>query len=481
MSTRKVLDQSAAVQDSRYVTIIYLEGYQYTRSGISSRKTSYRCSYYRTGCKGKVDLITRTNKFMNFVGHTCERGDGTEVPDPTSDTSDQNTTTAVTTANPCMIIPQGGYQPPPFNSVVRIGPNHIDPVLLGRIENPPLSLVRNSTLQFLQFNCMSGYGPNDTPNRVIGWAHPDLIELLKHADSTIYVDTSLRRLPPGFEQCMTLVVYDKTSGFFVPAFYVLCTTRALASYRNALYFVVQSTRRKLRPQEIVCAFDNELYRALQLKFPNAVVKGSVFLFKKACQTRMEQLEISEETINVAMEKGVLDMLASIPPERVATAGIAWVKQQIKKKCSTAGILYAQDQWRSFWVYFRRVWISQFSPAMWNMHGLSNSIITRTNNPVEHFLTELENSFTAPDAGLKFFVATIERMARRHVAGLAGETTTLPSAVEMYSDVETSSDEGSFGGESDKDDSDDEVDFIKTEPLGGHVGISDEDENKQEAG
>ncbi|ETP50138.1 hypothetical protein F442_04459 [Phytophthora nicotianae P10297] len=359
--------------------------------------------------------------------------------------------------------------------MVRVGPSQIDPILLGRIENPPLSLVRNSTLQFFQFNCITGYEPKNTPNRVIGWAHPYLIELLKHADSTLYVDTALRRLPPGSEQCMALVMYEKTSGFFVPAFYVLCTTRALTSYRNALYFIVQATRRKLKPQEVVCSFDNELYRALQLQFPNAVVKGSVYLFKKACQTRMEQLEMSEEAINIAMEKGVLDMLASITPDRVASAGIAWVKQQIKNKCITTGIPYSRDQWSSFWVYFRRVWISQFSPAMWNMHGLNNSIITRTNNPLEHFQRELENSFTAPDPGLQFFVATIERMARRYVADLAGETTTLPSAVEVYSEMEAASDEESGGELSGDEDDDEDVDFIKSESPRGHDVICDEEE------
>ncbi|EEY56900.1 uncharacterized protein PITG_10439 [Phytophthora infestans T30-4] len=88
---------------------------------------------------------------------------------------------------------------------------------------------------------------------------------------------------------------------------------------------------------------------------------------------MEELKIPDEAINIAMEK--------------------------------AGFPYAQDPWNSLWVYFQRVWISQFSPAVWNMHGLNNSIIVRTNSPLDHFQRELESSFTAPDPGLQFFVAT----------------------------------------------------------------------------
>ncbi|KAE8894615.1 hypothetical protein PF003_g21464 [Phytophthora fragariae] len=232
MSARKVVDQSAAVQDSRFTTTIYLEGYQYTRATTSARKTSYRCSYYRSaGCKGKVDLIARTKTFTNFTDHTCERGD--HLASETSDLTNSVTPDTVTTGHPYMVPTQGGFQPPPVNRVARAGPGQIDPNDLARIESPPLLFVRNSTLNFFQFNCMSGYGPDNTPNRVIGWAHPHLVELLKHAGSTIYVDTSCRHLPPGFGQCLALVVYNKPSGFFVPVYYVLCTLRTMARHHVA--------------------------------------------------------------------------------------------------------------------------------------------------------------------------------------------------------------------------------------------------------
>ncbi|KAG7387240.1 hypothetical protein PHYPSEUDO_014525 [Phytophthora pseudosyringae] len=85
--------------------------------------------------------------------------------------------------------------------------------------------------------------------------------------------------------------------------------------------------------------------------------------------------------------------------------------------------------------------------------------------------ELDAAFAAPDPGLQFFVATIERMARRHVADLAAETTTLPNAVEVHSEVEAPSDSGT---ESDSGES-----VITTEPSQGHDGSSDEDESGEE--
>ncbi|KAJ8569450.1 hypothetical protein ON010_g5811 [Phytophthora cinnamomi] len=464
----RVLDQSAAVQNSRFTTTIYLEGYQYTRATTSARKTSYRCSYYRSaGCRGKVDLITRSRKFTNFVGHTCERGENyaSETPDPITNYTQTDVPAAaaiVTSGHPYMVQAPAPFQPPPINRMSRVGPGQVNPNHLAQIESSPLLFVRNTKLNFFQFNCMSGYGPDNTPNRVIGWAHPHLLELLKHTGSTVYVDTSLRRLPPGFEQCLILVVHDKPSG----------------AYRNAINFIVGSTRRKFQPSEVVCAFDGDLVSALQAEFPSAVVKGGVHLFKKACLNRMERLEISEEAINFAMEKGVLDMLASIPPDRVATAGIAWVKQQIKTKCDGAGVPYAQQQWRSFWNYFRRIWIAQFPPALWNLYGLTNNVIARTNNPLEQFQRDLDSAFASSDPGLLFFVTTIEKMARHHVADLDAETTTLPSAVEVFSEEEVSSDEENTGNESDGVDSDDDDDddndgLLKIEPPHGHQSVDEE--------
>uniref|UniRef100_H3GWZ2 FLYWCH-type domain-containing protein n=1 Tax=Phytophthora ramorum TaxID=164328 RepID=H3GWZ2_PHYRM len=476
MSARKVLDQSAAIQDSRFTTTMILEGFQYTKASISSRKTSYRCSYYRSaGCKGKVDLITRTKKFTNFIEHTCERGDDIELQTPDPTTSGQNLLPVSHLAAE-VTAAQNVFQPPVFTPAARNLAIQIDPNLLGQIEMPPLSLVRNTTMNFFHFNCMNGYGANNTPNRVIGWAHPHLLELLKHANSTIYIDTSFRRLPPGFELFCAVVVHDKPSGFFVPVFYVLGSTRTLRIYRNALSFIIQATRRKLNPAEVVCDFDVELHSALQAQFPNAVVRGSVYLFKHDCRARMERLQISEEAVNIAMEKGVLDMLVSIPPGRVATAGIAWVTQQIKTKCVGAGVPYAQDQWRSFWVYFKCIWTIQFPPAMWNLHDVSSSIIARTSNPLQQFHRELDSAFASPDPGLLFFVATIERMARRHVADLAAETTTLPRRVEVFSEEEHSSHEGV---ESDGDDDTDDGLFKIESSCGHEGGVNRNEENESE--
>ncbi|KAG6614497.1 Extradiol ring-cleavage dioxygenase [Phytophthora cinnamomi] len=140
----RVLDQSAAVQDSRFTTTIYLEGYQYTRATTSARKTSYRCSYYRSaGCRGKVDLITRSRKFTNFVGHTCERGENyaSETPDPITNYTQTDVPAAaaiVTSGHPYMVQAPAPFQPPPINRMSRVGPGQVNPNHLAQIESSPL-------------------------------------------------------------------------------------------------------------------------------------------------------------------------------------------------------------------------------------------------------------------------------------------------------------------------------------------------------
>ncbi|EGZ16350.1 hypothetical protein PHYSODRAFT_334539 [Phytophthora sojae] len=55
-------------------TVIQLNGHQYTKARESSRKISFRCSFYRRtpGCKGKVDYSFARDVFYNFTPHTCE-------------------------------------------------------------------------------------------------------------------------------------------------------------------------------------------------------------------------------------------------------------------------------------------------------------------------------------------------------------------------------------------------------------------------
>jgi len=96
----------------------------------------------------------------------------------------------------------------------------------------------------------------------------------------------------------------------------------------------------------------------------------------------------------------------------------------------------------------------YDPELWNVHGMSNRIIARTNNPLERFNREMNDAFATPHPNMATFVTTIEQLSRRHVATLEAvrgrraarrtvESIVLPTAADLgdTSDYDSSSEEG----------------------------------------
>lgn len=52
-------------------TTCYFKGYKYARAWASQRKIVYRCSKYRTGCKGKMEYSIASMGYASVRGHTC--------------------------------------------------------------------------------------------------------------------------------------------------------------------------------------------------------------------------------------------------------------------------------------------------------------------------------------------------------------------------------------------------------------------------
>jgi hypothetical protein len=122
---------------------------------------------------------------------------------------------------------------------------------------------------------------------------------------------------------------------------------------------------------------------------------------------------------------VLDALTVIDPAKVKAQGIAWVKREIKARCSELKIEYQTENWKMFWKYFRRTYLGHVHPpAMWNVHGVSPDTVAKTNNPIEKFSKELQIAFpggpsSRPD--LQTFVTSIEEISRHYVKKLGDPT------------------------------------------------------------
>ncbi|KAE8914207.1 hypothetical protein PF003_g1534 [Phytophthora fragariae] len=84
----------------------------------------------------------------------------------------------------------------------------------------------------------------------------------------------------------------------------------------------------------------------------------------------------------------------------------------------AGIAYSRTKWKQFWGYFRATWLEQYNIEDWNVHGLGNDLITRTNNPLERFHRELNRAFPTTHPNIVTFVKIIRTISQNFVAKLA---------------------------------------------------------------
>ncbi|EGZ16351.1 hypothetical protein PHYSODRAFT_334540 [Phytophthora sojae] len=224
--------------------------------------------------------------------------------------------------------------------------------------------------------------------RVLGWADPRLLELLRYLGSQMFVDGTFRCVPRSFYQCVVLMVSDAASGVFVPSVYTLTTGKTHQLYQKLMRFMNDCTGSRLQPGSVVCDFEAALIDSVTDQFPHARVIGCLFHFKQVIRRRMMKLRIRPQEISIAMEVGVLDMLTVIVPAHVDPHGINYVSELIMSRCRTEEIEYSAVEWDRFWKYFRRTWINIFPVDVWNVYGMDLGVVSRTNNPLERFNREL---------------------------------------------------------------------------------------------
>ncbi|GMF17267.1 unnamed protein product [Phytophthora fragariaefolia] len=212
----------------------------------------------------------------------------------------------------------------------------------------------------------------------------------------------------------------------MPVYYVLSTSRSGDSFWDMVHFVVQGTDQRLEPAEVVCDFENALIDALQTQFPNAIVIGCLFHLKQALRRAMKGFLILEDECSIAMTRGVLDTLTVLEHSLIEN-GIKWVKRESSQRYYEAGI------------------------AVWNVAGLSNELMARTNNPLERFNRELNDRFPKPRPSMTTFVGVIKTISAEYVHRLADiprgrvrrpvcERIQLPVPVDIPADIADDSDD-----------------------------------------
>ncbi|DAZ96896.1 TPA: LOW QUALITY PROTEIN: hypothetical protein N0F65_008857 [Lagenidium giganteum] len=220
------------------------------------------------------------------------------------------------------------------------------------------------------------------PHRVIGWAllaatdkrptrtSPKCSNLLKYKSTTILVDVTFRCLPRNFAQCVIIMVHDNASDEFVPVFFVLTTSKTSDTYWDVIHFVIKLRTKSLSLFKSYATSSEDLST---LSAPKTQVTGCLFHWKQALRRKMKSLCIPENQVNIAMERGVVDMLTGIPHGFITCKVIAWVRRKIRERCAELSTNYAVKTWKRFWAYFHHTWIDTISPRFWNVCDLDQGI------------------------------------------------------------------------------------------------------------
>uniref|UniRef100_H3H6G5 Uncharacterized protein n=1 Tax=Phytophthora ramorum TaxID=164328 RepID=H3H6G5_PHYRM len=96
-------------------------------------------------------------------------------------------------------------------------------------------------------------------------------------------------------------------------------------------------------------------------------------------------------------------------------------------------------------------MEQYDVSVWNVAGLNNELVARTNNPLERFNRELNDRFPKPRPSMATFVGVIKTLSAEYIQRLADvprgrarrptrERIQLPVPVDLPDDILDDSDD-----------------------------------------
>jgi hypothetical protein len=267
---------------------------------------------------------------------------------------------------------------------------------------------------FLQFNL--NVNIDNELQKVIGWAHPDLIFLTGHGRCNVFLDCTFKVVPKGFSQLLIVMIFSKAHNYYVPVYYILLQSKKENAYMYALQSVISSSDWAFNASSVTCDFEQALMTAARCQFKKANFIGCYFHWKQAIKRKLTERALPKEIIRALIgTHGAMNILPLIPVEDIITKGIPYIRSKIDEGDHTENI-------QLFWNYFTNTWLKKYNPEMWNInhvpHGAEDDIImNRTNCALERYNRTLQNCFPSPHPNMQVFVNTISLEARRVVLEL----------------------------------------------------------------
>lgn len=219
--------------------------------------------------------------------------------------------------------------------------------------------------------------------RITGFAHPDLIFLLKYSSLNLYFDGTFKCVPHPYYQLLVLMVFDVACSLYIPVFYILTTSKTQWTYWTVLNEILISCEMKLEASFVHCDFEKAMMNAIKEQLGGeSQIAGCFFHFKQALLRKMKELGIDSKERKKALE--VINILTVIPHDEILSKGIAYCQHVIDSN---------DQKWKSFWFYFQNTWIRDYPPEVWSFFEKDlQNIQNRTNNPLERYNRTMNNAF-----------------------------------------------------------------------------------------
>jgi hypothetical protein len=173
---------------------------------------------------------------------------------------------------------------------------------------------------FLQFNI--DVIIEEKMQTIIGWAHPELIFLVKGGPTNIFIDCTFRVVPHGFTQLMIIMVYSSQYKMYAPVFFILLQSKFQATYYHALQQPINSSEWTFSASSVTCDFEKGLLGAVKEQFPEAPVIGCNFHWKQAIRRKLLENHIPVDMVSELMgSSGLINILPLLNPLELSSKGI----------------------------------------------------------------------------------------------------------------------------------------------------------------
>ena len=285
-------------------------------------------------------------------------------------------------------------------------------------DTPQYRLMTDCERPFLQ--AFGTYPHPEDPKeymRMMIFANPSLLSLLKTPQLDMYVDATFDCAPRPFYQCLIVMVYNHETSSYVPVLYSLMSHKNKALYWHVFQGIIYCSGWEIKAKTYTTDFERALLNQMAIQFGGdggGVHVGCFFHLKQAWRKYLlEKCKFSYDEIKDAMKVGALDMLCIIPRDEIEKYGIPFLRSKFEDGADHDSV----EKWDIFWKYFGKQWLPIVES--WNIideNGETLEIRNHTNNAIESYNRRFNGLFTSKPS-LIVFVQIVEEESRKQFTRL----------------------------------------------------------------